>query len=126
MKKKIWFLVLVLFVILLASCSKSPQEKIVGEWNYEATAKQDNDVIEEGKGILTFDSDGNMINDADPDQGLKWEIKGEEDPYQLNVYEDEELELTWELTFTSMNQVEMKIEDKDDNISVKYILIRIE
>lgn len=50
MKKSILFGILFIFIILLISCGKSPQEKLVGEWDQYKGG--------EWQGTWTFDSDG--------------------------------------------------------------------
>ena len=52
MKKSMIFGILFLSSMLLVSCGKSPQEKIVGEWELP------------GIGTMTFESDGTFINDT--------------------------------------------------------------
>tara|TARA_B100000315_G_scaffold178067_1_gene166713 strand:- start:86 stop:412 length:327 start_codon:yes stop_codon:yes gene_type:complete len=94
MKKSMIFGILFLSSMLLVSCGKSPQEKIVGEW-----------VSSEFPGVVTFNSDGTAIN-LEGETG-KWELSGDEEPFKLIVMYDGDSEVV-NLTFISDDEIKIE------------------
>ena len=98
MKKSMIFGILFLSSMLLVSCGKSPQEKIVGEW-----------VSSEFPGVVTFNSDGTAIN-LEGETG-KWELSGDEEPFKLIVMYDGDSEVV-NLIFISDDEIEIELDGK--------------
>lgn len=105
MKKIIYFTIL--FILLLPmSCGKSPQEKLVGEW----------DVY--GEGIInepiTFNSDGTFTAG---DQRGTWKLEHvDSDTLILKIYEDGELEEENTINFKTIDELE--VFDAGKNVAV--------
>ena len=102
MKKTMLIGILFLSIIFLVSCSKSPQEKIVGEWIND----------EEGIGYL-ITADGNVKEIKDREvtgnEGT-WELNDEE-PLVLKILEDGELLIALNTTFINDDEVEFEGEN---------------
>ncbi len=94
MKKSMLFLILFLSAIFLVSCSKSPQEKIVGEW-----------MLDDDRGLL-INADGNIKGkgDWDDEQGT-WELTNEE-PLVFKILEGGKVVETWKTIFINDDEVE--------------------
>ena len=99
MKKTMLIGILFLSIIFLVSCSKSPQEKIVGEWIND----------EEGIGYL-ITAGGNVKEIKDREvtgnEGT-WELNDEE-PLVLKILEDGELLIALNTTFINDDEVNLK------------------
>lgn len=94
MKKSMTFGILFLSSMLLVSCGKSPQEKIVGEWEVP------------GMGTMTFESDGTVIG-VDGERG-KWELLGDEEPFKLILRKEGDTD-TANLRFISDDELEVEL-----------------
>ena len=91
------FLILFLSAIFLVSCSKSPQEKIVGEWIND----------DEGFGFL-ITADGNVKEIEDREVGGNegtWELNDEE-PLVFKILEGGKVVETWKTIFINDDEVE--------------------
>ena len=109
MKKSMLLGILFLSAILLVSCGKSPQEKLVGEWEMIGA-----------EGTVTFNSDGTMIF-ADDDKG-KWELSGDKEPFQLKTTEGDDLDFEGDLTIVTVTFIsddEMEIDSEGEKITLK-------
>lgn len=99
MKKSILFGVLFIFIMLLISCGKSPQEKLlVGEW----------EIYNQGKrvGVITFDSDGTGTTVYGGGNTWKLELV-DSDALVLKIYEDDELEEENTVNFKTNDELEI-------------------
>ena len=94
MKKSMILGILFLSSMILVSCGKSPQEKIVGEWGSSELPV-----------VLTFNSDGTAIN-LEGETG-KWELSGDEEPFKLIVMYDGDSEVV-NLTFISDDEIKIE------------------
>ena len=105
MKKSMLFVILFLSAMFLVSCSKSPQEKIVGEWGSSELPV-----------VLTFNSDGTAIN-WERETG-KWELSGDEEPFKLIVMYDGDSEVV-NLIFISDDEIEIELDGRKQNLKRK-------
>jgi hypothetical protein len=105
MKKSMILGILFLSSMILVSCGKSPQEKIVGEWGSS-----------ELPGVLTFNSDGTAIN-WERETG-KWELSGDEEPFKLIVMYDGYSEVV-NLIFISDDEIELEEDGRKRNLKRK-------
>jgi hypothetical protein len=104
MKKSMIFGILFLSSMLLVSCGKSPQEKIVGEWELP------------GIGTMTFESDGTFIND-DGERG-KWELLGDGEPFKLIITQEGDSD-TANMTFISDDEIEVEFGGRRERLKRK-------
>ena len=94
--------ILFLSIMFLVSCSKSPQEKIVGKW-----------IDKEGSGLL-ITADGNIKEIEDREiRGSEgtWELNYKE-PFVFKILEDGELQVTIDLTFINDDEVQVQFDSK--------------
>ena len=101
MKKTALFITSFIIMTLVASCGKSPQEKLVGEW----------ETIEQS---VTFNSDGTYLA-ADGDGG-EWELIGNEGSLTLKL----DNEIWGNVTFISDDEIDFL-----DNRGFEFIFKRI-
>jgi hypothetical protein len=101
--KKILLILPVFLVMLLISCGKSPQEKIVGKWIDE----------EQGWGLL-ITADGKVkeivVGETGGTEGT-WELNDKE-PFVFKILEDGELQVTIDLTFINDDEVQVQFDSK--------------
>jgi hypothetical protein len=110
MKKSMLFVILFLSAMFLVSCSKSPQEKIVGEWIND----------DEGFGFL-ITADGNVKEIEDREVGGNegtWELNDEE-PLVFKILEGGELQVEYNITFVTDDEVEFEVPGKGEKILLK-------
>ena len=106
MKKSMTLGILFLSAMFLASCSKSPKDKLVGEWQMTI----------EGTTItlMTFKSDGTgkIFEESGTLGAMTWKVT-EEDKESLTVefYEDSVLEDTTIMKFTSDDDLSVLSQD---------------
>ena len=92
--------------MLLISCGKSPQEKIVGKWIDE----------EQGWGLL-ITADGKVkeivVGETGGTEGTEgtWELNDKE-PFVFKILEDGELQVTIDLTFINDDEVQVQFDSK--------------
>ena len=97
MKKSMILGILFLSSMLLVSCGKSPQEKIVGEW-----------VNDEKQWGILITSDGIIkeIEGGRQSTMSRWEFKDTE-PFELEIFEDGKLRFKYGVTFISDDEIEI-------------------
>ena len=105
MKKSMLLGILFLSAMLLVSCGKSPQEKLLGEW----------ETIGE-KGTVTFNSNGTVITRKGKD---KWELS-DEDPLVLSIINKRgETKAQILVTFISDDEMEFIVGEEKRKVTRK-------
>ena len=109
MKKTMLIGILFLSIMFLVSCSKSPQEKIVGKW-----------IDKEGSGLL-ITADGNIKEIEDREiRGSEgtWELNYKE-PFVFKILEDGEFKIAFNITFINDDEVEFESQGGGEKILLK-------
>ncbi len=109
MKKSMILGILFLSSMILVSCGKSPQEKIVGEW-----------VNDERQWGILIASDG-IIKEIEGERQRnmgRWEFKDTE-PFELEIFEDGKLRLKYGVTFISDDEIEIEDRGRKQNLKRK-------
>ena len=109
MKKSMILGILFLSSMILVSCGKSPQEKIVGEW-----------VNDEKQWGILITSDGIIKEIEGGRQSTmgRWEFKDTE-PFELEIFEDGKLRLKYGVTFISDDEIEIEARGRKQNLKRK-------
>ena len=96
--------------MLLISCGKSPQEKIVGKWIDE----------EQGWGLL-ITADGKVkeivVGETGGTEGT-WELNDKE-PFVFKILEDGEFQIAFNITFINDDEVEFESQGGGEKILLK-------
>ncbi len=85
---------------------KTPQEKIVGEWELPGT------------GTMTFESDGTFIPPDDDGERGKWELLGDGEPFKLIITQEGDSN-TANMTFISDDEIEVEFRGRKDILKRK-------
>ncbi len=85
---------------------KSPQEKIVGEWELP------------GIGTMTLESDGTFIPPDDDGERGKWELLGDGEPFKLIITREVNSDTT-NMTFISDDEIEVEHRGRKDILKRK-------
>ena len=107
MKKTMLIGILFISIMFLVSCSKSPQEKIVGEWM--------NDEKQLGF-LITADGIIKEIEKGELDlwNERTWELNDKK-PYVLKILENDKVVVEFDITFVTDNEVEFAFKGKNND-----------
>ena len=106
------YCIILTFTILLSSCGKSPQEKLIGKWNVTLIQDQNR----KDQGTVTFNSDGTVIS---PDGKQEWEIvKEEKETLEFNIFDikdgERKLEVSLIANFSSEDPLIMSVKQSSN------------